>query len=171
MRISLIVALDRRNGIGYKGQLPWRLSADLQRFRALTMGHHLLVGRRTWDSIGRPLPGRQLIVLSRRAEYLLPPAPDCFLVHSLTEGVALAEKHGETELFIGGGAELYRLTLPLAHRLYLTEVATDGPADTFFPPWNPAEWREVELLSHPADDRNQYPVRFRTLDRLPPDPA
>ncbi|MGA1368045.1 MAG: dihydrofolate reductase, partial [Blastocatellia bacterium] len=88
MRISLIVALDRRNGIGYKGQLPWRLSADLQRFRALTMGHHLLVGRRTWDSIGRPLPGRQLIVLSRRAEYLLPPAPDCFLVHSLTEGVA-----------------------------------------------------------------------------------
>jgi dihydrofolate reductase len=171
MRISLIVALDRQGGIGFEAQLPWRLSADLRRFRALTMGHHLLLGRRTWESIGRPLPGRQLIVLSRQGEYSLPAAPDCFLVHSLEEGLALAERHGETELFIGGGAELYRLTLPLAHRLYLTEVATDGPADTFFPPWNPREWREVEVDSHPADERNQFPVRFRTLDRLSSNPA
>jgi len=171
MRISLIVAMDRHGGIGFEAQLPWRLSADLRRFRALTLGHHLLLGRRTWESIGRPLPGRQLIVLSRQGEYSLPPAPDCFLVHSLDEGLALAERHGETELFIGGGAELYRLTLPLAHRLYLTEVATDGPADTFFPPWNPREWREVEVDSHPADDRNQFPVRFRTLDRLSSNPA
>jgi dihydrofolate reductase len=171
MRISLIVAMDRRGGIGFEGQLPWRLSTDLRRFRTLTMGHHLLIGRRTWESIGRPLPGRQLFILSRRAEYLLPPAPDCFLVHSLAEGIALAEQHGETELFIGGGAELYRLALPLAHRLYLTEVATDGPADVFFPPWDPAAWREVEVDTHPPDENNQFPVRFRTLDRIKPDPA
>ena len=171
MRISLIVALDRQRGIGFEARLPWRLQADLQRFRALTMGHHLFIGRRTWESIGRPLPGRRIIVLSRQGEYSLPPAPDCFLVRSLDEGLALAERHGETELYIGGGAELYRLTLPLAHRLYLTEVAPDGPAETFFPPWSPSEWREVDVDSHPADEKNQFPVRFRTLDRLTSHPA
>lgn len=162
MIVSLIVAMDRKRGIGIKGRLPWRLSADLKRFRELTMGHHLIVGRKTYESIGKPLPGRQMIIVTRDHHYQ---ATGGFVAHSLKEALALAEARGESEVFIGGGAEIYAPALALADRLYLTAVAAEVAADTFFPPFDEAEWRAVEQLDQPADEKNQYPFTFKVLLR------
>ncbi len=162
MQISLIVAMDRNRGIGYREGLPWRLPADLRHFRELTMGHHLLLGRRTYDSIGRPLPGRRMIVLTRNPGLLL---PEVDLVTSIDDAIDLARRRGETQLFIGGGAEIYALALPITHRICLTEVDASVPADTFCPQWNPDDWAETERLPHPADEHHQYPFAFVTLLR------
>lgn len=162
MIVSLIVAMDQRRGIGVNGQLPWRLAADLKRFRALTMGHHLIVGRRTYESIGRPLPGRQMIIVTRAENYC---APGCFIVHSLVEALALARERGEQEVFIGGGAQIYAPALALADRLYLTLVEAETAADTFFPQFDESEWREQESQHQPPDQSNQYPCTFKLLVR------
>lgn len=162
MRISIIVAADLQGGIGIDNRLPWRLSTDLKRFRELTMGHHLLLGRRTFDSIGRPLPGRKMVVLTRDSDY----APTGVeVVHTLSAAINLAENGGDAELFVGGGAEIYRLTLPIATRIYLTRVEATLPADTFFPDWAQTGWTEELVLSHPADDRNEYGYSFLVYDR------
>ena len=164
MRISLIVAMDRQNGIGLGNRIPWRLSTDLKRFKDLTMGHHLVVGRRTFESIGRPLPGRKMIVLSRDPglQYA-----DCHVVNHLATAIDLARAAGETELFIGGGAEIYALALPVADRLYLTRVEADLAADTFFPAWSPADWEEEILSHHLPDERNEYGYSFLIYHRRP----
>ena len=127
MIVSLIAALDEAGGIGKDGGLPWRLSADLRRFKALTMGHHLIVGRKTYVSIGRPLPGRTLIVLTRDPTFA---APGCLLAASLEQALALAGRRGESEAFIGGGGEIFAQAMPLAGRLYLTHVHTLAACDT-----------------------------------------
>ncbi|MFN0119324.1 MAG: dihydrofolate reductase [Blastocatellia bacterium] len=160
--ISLIVAMDEQRGIGRDNGLPWRLPADLKRFRELTMGHHLIAGRKTWESIGRPLPGRQMIVVTRNPRYQ---APECLMAHSLNEAIALAAARGETEAFIIGGADIYTQTLGMAHRLYLTQVHATVSADTFFPMLDEHEWRETAALFHAADEKNPYPFTFRTLER------
>ncbi|MEK7833674.1 MAG: dihydrofolate reductase, partial [Acidobacteriota bacterium] len=108
MIVSLIAAMDRRRGIGRENQLPWRLSADLKRFRELTMGHHIIVGRKTFESIGKPLPGRQMIVVTHDSAFK---ADGCAVCHSQAEAVELARANGETEVFICGGAEIYRQSL------------------------------------------------------------
>jgi dihydrofolate reductase len=164
MRISLIVAMDRQNGIGIANRIPWRLPTDLKRFRELTLGHHLVVGRRTFDSIGRPLPGRKMIILSRDPGLQL---DDCQVVNQLATAIELARTAGETELFIGGGAEIYDLALPVADRLYLTRVEATLPADTFFPDWRPTDWHEELLSTHPPDERNEYGYSFLIYDRRP----
>ncbi|NBO63325.1 MAG: dihydrofolate reductase [Acidobacteria bacterium] len=163
MRISLIVALDRAAGIGYENRIPWRLSNDLRRFRDLTLGHHLVVGRRTYESIGRALPGRRMIVLSRAPSYQI---DQCLVAHSLAEAIRLARNSGETELFIGGGAEIYRLALPLTDRIYLTRVEVTLPADTVFPLWDPSEWTETVVSTHPADEHNEFDSTFLIYDRV-----
>lgn len=164
MIISLLVAMDEKRGIGKAGGLPWRLSSDLKRFRQLTMGHHIIVGRKTYESIGRPLPGRQMIVVTRNESF----APEgCFVAHSVEAAISLARERGEGELFVCGGADIYAQTLGAADRLYLTLVHADSDADTFFPEWDAGEWAEVESEDHAADEKNQHPFTFKLLARRP----
>lgn len=165
MIVSLLVALDERNGIGLRGGLPWHLAADLKRFKALSMGHHLIMGRKTWDSIGRALPGRTSIIISHDPEYQ---AEGCLVAHSLDEGLSLAESRGEEEAFVIGGGEIFALALPLADRIYLTRVHAVVAADTFFPEFDTSEWRVVEQAKQPQDEKNQYPFTFYRLDRIQP---
>jgi dihydrofolate reductase len=160
--ISLIVAMDERRGIGKDGSLPWRLSADMQLFKTTTMGHHLVMGRLTYESIGRPLPGRTNIVVTRNPDYR---AEGCLLVHSVEESLALAESRGEDEVFVIGGGQIYDLTLHLADRIYLTRVHAQVDCDVFFPEFDAQRWVELESAFHPADERNQYPFTFQLLGR------
>lgn len=160
MIVSLLVAMDERRGIGKQGRLPWRLSTDLQRFRQLTMGHHIVVGRKTFESIGKPLAGRQMIIVTRDPNYKI---ADCFTAHSIRDAIELARAGGETELFICGGADVYAQTLDLAERLYLTEVHADCDADTFFPEFNRDDWIEQSSEPHAADEKNAYPFTFLVL--------
>jgi dihydrofolate reductase len=161
--ISLIVAMDRRRGIGIENRLPWRLPADLKRFRELTMGHHLIVGRKTYESIGKPLPGRRMVIITRDPNYRV---EECFIAHSVEEALAVARAQGESEAFIGGGAEIYAQTLPRAHRIYLTVVEADVEADVFLPKWNEEEWIEQESIHHPPDEKNALPFTFKLLERI-----
>ncbi len=162
MLVSLIVAMDRNRAIGLQNRVPWHLSADLQNFKRLTMGHHLVQGRRTYESIGRPLPGRWMVVLSRQRDYS---APGCDVVHSLPEALDLARSRGENEVFIGGGAGVYQESLPLADQIYLTRVQAEVHADTYFPPFDGRRWRVVERVEHEADQRNEFPFVFERLTR------
>jgi len=162
--VSLIVAMDEKLGIGKDGTLPWRLSADLKRFKELTMGHHIIAGRKTHESIGRPLPGRHTIVVSRNPDY---DAQGCFVVPSLDQAVELARSRGETEAFIVGGAEIYRDALAVVDRIYLTHVNAAVAADTYFPVWDQSQWQLEESAHVPADEKNQYPSTFKILSRRP----
>lgn len=142
MLISLVAAIGQKREIGRDNQLLWRIREDLQNFKRLTLGHVILMGRKTYASIGRPLPGRTNVVLTREAAY---EASGCTVVHSLDAAIAHAASLGETELFVCGGADLYAQALPVASRLYLSWIeATEPAADTYFPAWNPSQWR-VEL--------------------------
>lgn len=162
MIISLIVAMDERRGIGKAGKLPWHLSSDLKRFRALTMGHHMITGRKTFESIGKPLPGRQTIVVTRNASY----KPEgCLVAGAVGEAIDLARERGETEVFVSGGAEIYAAAVNAADRVYLTQVHADVDADTFFPEMDLEAWIERETSHQPADDRNQYAFTFRLLEK------
>lgn len=162
MIISLIAAQDRRRGIGKDNRLPWRLSADLKRFRELTLGHHLIVGRKTFESIGKPLPGRTTIIVTRQAGFK---AEGCFVVNSVDAALALARERKELEVFVIGGAEIYAQTLKQADRLYLTLVDAEVEADTFFPLFDETAWVEQEAIPHAADEKNQYAFTFKTLVR------
>lgn len=162
MIISLIVAMDERRGIGKAGGLPWRLSSDLKRFRELTMGHHLVVGRKTFESIGKPLPGRQMIIVTRNETYR---RDNCLIAHSVEDAVQMAKDRGETELFICGGAAIYAGALCVSNRLYLTRVHATVDADVFFPDIDESAWIEKESESHAADEKNQYPFTFKLLEK------
>jgi dihydrofolate reductase len=161
--VSLIVALDEDGGIGKKGGLPWRLSADLKNFKSLTMGHYLILGRKTYESIGRSLPGRRMVVVTRKKDFT---APGCLVAHSLADALSLAEKSGEDEVFIGGGGEIFTQALPLAERIYLTRVHTRASCDVFFPELDGEEWQEIERKEHPADEKNECAFTFYRLDRV-----
>lgn len=147
--ITLVAALGSNRGIGLGGKLPWHLPAELQHFKRHTMGKPVVMGRRTWESIGRPLPGRQNLVVSRNASYL---AEGCLVVCSLVEAVEAAEGF---EIMVIGGGELYRQALPLASRMVLTMVDLAPDADTWFPEWEAAEWLLVSSQRHAPDARNQ----------------
>jgi dihydrofolate reductase len=164
--VSLIAAMDRTRGIGIDNRLPWRLSADLRRFRELTMGHHIIVGRKTFESIGKALPGRRTIIVTRNATYQGPDDSESVsVVHSVEEAIDLARSRGETEVFVCGGAEIYAQALDLADRLYLTFVEAEPNADVFFPEWDESKWEARESSYHPADEKNQYPFLFKLLSR------
>jgi dihydrofolate reductase len=160
MRISLIVAMDSNGVIGAGGKLPWRLPADLRRFRAITMGKPIVMGRRTHESIGRPLPGRENIVVTRNPDYR---APGCTVVSSVEE--ALAHCARAEEVMVMGGAEIYRQLLGRADRIYLTEVHTVVTGDTHFPDWRRGDWQETSREDHPADEASVYSWSFIVLDR------
>ena len=161
MRITLIAAVARNGVIGRAGQLPWRLPGDLKRFKEITWGHPVIMGRRTWESIGRALPGRRNIVVSRRPGFS---APGCDVVGSLDD--ALAAAGGATEAFIIGGAELYRAALPRAARLHLTRVQADVEGDVRFPEIRAEEWRCIGTEDHPADERDPLACRVEILERF-----
>ncbi len=160
VRISLIAALGEDRIIGRKGRLPWHLPADLRHFKALTLGKPVLMGRRTRESLPAPLPGRRMLVLSRDPAFS---APESTRVGSLDEALALCA--GAAELMVMGGGEVYRLALPRASRLYLTEVHGRFHGDTHFPEWDRRQWREVARADHPADERNPWPYSFVTWQR------
>lgn len=161
--ITIVAAMGRNRAIGLDGRMPWHLPAELRHFKQVTMGKPLVMGRKTWEAIGRPLPGRQNIVVSRNPELR---APGCDVAGSLVEAVEVAE--GMEVMLIGGG-ELYRQALPVASRLLLTEVDLEPDADTWFPEWNPAEWRLVGSARHEADEANPY--AFHTSEWVRPSPA
>ena len=161
MRIALIVAMAENRVIGRNNQLPWHIRADLRHFRKLTMGRPIIMGRRTHESIGRPLPGRDNIVISTDRHYQ---ADGCEVVHSIDQALEAA---GDCEeAMIIGGANLYRQTLETADRLYLTLVKAAPEGDTWFPVIEPQQWREIERETHKADEHNDFDYDFVVLDRL-----
>jgi dihydrofolate reductase len=163
MKISMILAMDENRGIGVENKLPWHLSADLKRFSALTRGHHIIMGRKTHESIGKTLPCRRNVILTRNSDYL---ADGCIVVHTPQAALSLVSEYCEDEVFIIGGAEIYTEFLPEADRLYITIVHTQVEADTFFPVINEDEWIETTSKYYPADDSNNFPNSFKILDRI-----
>ena len=156
-RLTIIAAVARNGVIGRDGDLPWRLPEDLRHFKRTTSGHPIIMGRATWESIGRPLPRRQNVVVTRQHGYS---APGCSVVHSLDEALALAWAE-DAEPFVIGGAGLYAAALPLASRLVITEVHREVEGDTWFPPFDRAQFREV-------DRRAGDGVSFVTWERIDP---
>ena len=163
MLISIVVAMDEDGVIGRNNTLPWRLPDDLKRFKAITMGKPVLMGRKTFDSIGKPLPGRLNIVLTRSREWK---HEGVTVVHSVE--AALAKAGDVPELCVIGGEEVFRLTLPMTRRLHLTRVHARVEGDAKFPHFDGSAWRETERLEHPADERHAYAMNFCTLDRVSP---
>jgi len=161
MIVSLIVAMDDHGGIGFKQALPWYLPSDLKRFKALTMGHHLIVGRKTYETIGKPLKGRTMIVVTRQANY---PIEGCLVVSSLAYALGLAQERGEIEVFVGGGGEIFAQALHTADRIYITRVHTAVVADIFFPAWNAADWRVIH--QEESAQVGELAYTFQVLDRI-----
>jgi dihydrofolate reductase len=153
--------MTKNRVIGHHNKMPWHLPAELQYFKRITMGHPIIMGRKTYDSIGRPLPGRRNIVVTRNQDFT---APGIDVVHSLREAIALC---GSADAFITGGAALYAEALPLVDRLYITEIDAILEGDTFFPELNPAEWQEVSRDKRPQDAANPYDVALTVLARRP----
>ena len=161
MSVAIIAALGRNRAIGVDGGLPWRLSSDLKRFKALTMGKPLIMGRKTFDSIGRPLPGRRVIVVTRDPAWTRPEvttAPDL--------DAALALAGDADEIMIGGGGEIYAQALPLASRLYLTEVDAEPRATVFFPPLDTREWRLVRREKGERGPKDDCDFAFADYERV-----
>lgn len=161
MILSLVAALGDDGVIGKDNALLWQLPADLRHFKDLTMGKPVIMGRRTHESIGRPLPGRKNIVVSRRRDYT---AAGCVVVNSPEEAIRAASE--AAEVMVIGGAELYRQLLPCAHRMYLTLVHGRFEGDTWFPEFDKTQWREVERTDFDSDERNPYRFSFVRLDRV-----
>lgn len=164
--LTAVVAVAENGVIGRDNDLPWRLRTDLRRFRAITMGKPLIVGRKNWDSIGRPLPGRDIIVLTRRADFA---AEGVQVAHdwdgACELAVASAAKSGAAEIIIGGGAEIYRLAMPRIARLRLTLVHARPDGDILFPPYDPAQFRETFREAHPAGPDDEHAFTFVDLER------
>jgi dihydrofolate reductase len=161
-RISLIVAMAANRVIGRDNTLPWRLPGDLRRFKRLTMGHTLIMGRKTWESIGRPLPGRAIVIVTRQEGYGVPAGVS--VARSVEEALEIAE--GD-EVFIAGGEEVFRQTIGRADRLYLTRIDKEFPGDTFFPEFDPERFRLVDREDHEATEEVPFAYSFLTYDGEP----
>ena len=166
MKISIVVAAADNNAIGAKGRLLWRLSKDMQYFKEVTWGHHVLMGRKTWDSIPpkfSPLPGRTNIIVTRQEGFV---CEGCLVVKSVEEGIELARNAGEQELMIIGGGEIYKQALPLTNKIYLTKVHhTFTDADTFFPELDTEQWNTLNGEWNMADEKNEFDFEFIVLER------
>lgn len=160
MKYSIVVAMDQNQVIGSNNTLPWHLSSDLQHFKKITMGKPIVMGRKTHESIGRPLPGRENIILTRDENYQ---SEGCIVVNSIVSLDAFCQQHDE--LMITGGAEIYEMLLPKTQRIYLTEVKTTIDGDTYFPEFDLAHWEETEREDHRADEKNDFDYSFVVLDK------
>ena len=163
MRISIIAALAENRVIGVNNALPWRLPNDLKHFRRLTTGHAIILGRKNYESIGKPLPERTNIIITRNRDFR---ADGCLIAHSLDEALALAKN--DPEIFVIGGAEIYRAALARTNRLYLTRVHATIAGDTYFPEFDETEWREISRERHERDERHAYAYSFVVLERIKP---
>jgi dihydrofolate reductase len=165
-KLVAVVARARNGVIGVGNGLPWRLSSDLKRYRTRTWGRPMIMGRRTWESIGRPLPGRETVVVTRRADYV---APGAHLATSLDESLAIARRlaaeMGANEIIVAGGEEIYRALLDRTDLIELTEVALELEGDAHFPPLDPAQWREIARETPPRGERDEADFAFVTLAR------
>lgn len=160
---NIIAAYESNRGIGYEDDMPWGrdLPADLRHFKELTSGHTIVMGRKTYDSIGRPLPNRRNVVLTSQEDLDI---EGCEVVNSLDEALDISAD--EEEIFIIGGASLYRVAMPEADRLFITEVTAYLPADTYFPEINPDQWSEISREHHQADENNKYNYTFVEYERI-----
>ncbi|HSM12751.1 MAG TPA: dihydrofolate reductase [Thermoanaerobaculia bacterium] len=168
MPVSLIAAVAANGVIGRDGGLPWRLPEDLRRFRCLTLGHFLIVGRRTWESVGRPLPGREFVVVTRRGGLA---DRSLRVARSVSEAIELARRAGDDEPFVAGGAGIYREALEqaLVDRIYLTRIEADYEGDTSFPPFDESAWELIDREDHAAEPEKELPAfAFLTYERRPP---
>lgn len=165
MILSIIAALDEQRGLGFENQLSWHLPADLARFKTITMGHYLILGRKTYQSIGKPLPGRTMLVLSRNPGF---EPEEVQVVKSLPDALQIAREGGETEAFVIGGAEIYQLALPQVDRMYLTYVHTVSQADVFFPVFAAENWSKICEQRFMADPDNPLGSTFTCLIRKSP---
>jgi dihydrofolate reductase len=159
MTISIIVAIAQNNAIGKNNQLLWHMPKDLKHFKEITSGRTIIMGRKTYDSVGKPLPNRRNIVVTRKDMKI----PGCEVVNSIDSGLALCEN--EDEVFIGGGAEIYHQAMDKTDRIYLTIIHHDFDGDTFFPEIDYQQWNEVSREYHQPDEKNLYPYSFITLSR------
>lgn len=155
-KIALIAAMAQNRTIGINNTLPWRIPADLQHFKRLTLGHHILMGRKTFDSIGKPLPQRTTVVITRDPNLRI---DGCLMANSLEAAIAACA--GETEIFIVGGAEIYAQAMPYADTLYLTEVQQEVSGDAHFPELNLAEWQEISREIHPQVTPQYHFVHYQ----------
>jgi dihydrofolate reductase len=162
MTVSLIVAVSSNGVIGRDGGLPWHLPADLKHFKCTTMGHHLIIGRRTWEEVGKPLPGRTMVVVTRSRSFA--PA-GVEVVCSVERALELAAE--DDEPFIGGGSQIYRIALArdLVDRVYLTRIHAEVEGDTFFPEFDLDDWELVSEEHHEADEKNEFPFSFLVYER------
>lgn len=158
---SIIVAQSQNRVIGINNTLPWHLPADLKRFKAITMGHHMIMGRKTYDSIGKPLPGRTSIVITRNKDLLY---QGCIMAYSLAEAFSIAEKNNDTEAFVIGGAELIKQAIDSCDKLYLTNIQQDFDGDTFLDELS-TQWQEIEHITHTPDEKNVYTYSFVTYEK------
>ncbi len=159
MIVTIVVAIAEDNAIGNNNRLLWHLPADLKHFKNITTGHTVIMGRKTFDSVGKPLPNRRNIIITRQHIEI----EGCQVVSSLED--ALTASSGEDEVFIVGGAEIYRQSIHLTDRIYLTIVHQKFEADTFFPEISYSEWTQTERTDHEPDEKNKFPYSFITLDR------
>ncbi|MBP6217016.1 MAG: dihydrofolate reductase [Oligoflexales bacterium] len=181
MKISIIAAIGlHKREIGFEGRLPWHLSWDLKNFKKLTMGHHILMGRKTYESIGRPLPGRTSVVLSQRnvtreavtasashlsREALDKGSPNLIWASHLDKAIDDARAKGESELFVIGGAQIYQHMTARADRMYLTTVDYSGPSDTYFPNFSMSEWTSLHREEHASSAEQSLSFSFEILER------
>lgn len=166
MKISLIVAMASNRAIGLNGQMPWHLSADLKRFKLITLGSPIMMGRKTFEAIGKPLPGRSNIVISRNADYQ---PPGCLIFTDIDS--ALRHCSDSPEVFVIGGATLYHALLPVADFLYLTQIDKDFPGDTYFPEIDAKQWRELERENITGDQHVDFSYSFIKLEHLAKTPC
>ncbi|TLV00972.1 dihydrofolate reductase [Dyadobacter luticola] len=162
MLISIIVAVSENGAIGKDNQLLWRLPDDLKRFKQLTLGHPMIMGRKTFESIGKPLPGRTSIVITKNPDFSF---EGVVAAHSLEDAIAKAKATGTNEAFVIGGGEIYRQTLPLAERLFVTEVKTNIDGDTYFKIPDSAAWTETERVVHGQDEKHVFKFEFVNYER------
>ena len=160
--VSIIVAVAQNNVIGRDNQLIWHITEDLQYFKKVTSGHAVIMGRKTFESIGRPLPKRTNIIITQNRDFT---ADGCIVVHSLKESLEKAKETGETEVFIIGGGSIYKEALPFTDKVYLTRIHKDYEGDTYFPELKPSEWQEIEHTDFEHGEKFEYPFSFIVYQR------
>nr|WKN39342.1 dihydrofolate reductase [Tunicatimonas sp. TK19036] len=162
MITSIMVARSDNNVIGKENDLVWHMPADLKYFKKTTMGHHAIMGRKTFESMDKPLPGRTNIIITRNPDYQ---AEGCMVVSSLEEAFQLSEEQNQEEVFVLGGGEIYRMAMDLVDRIYLTEIHSTFEGDTFFPEIDRTVWKEIKREEHEADKKNPHSYAFVVLER------
>ena len=163
MIVSAIVATAHNNVIGKDNDIPWYLPADLKYFKATTLNHHIIMGRKCYQSIGKPLPKRVNVIVTRNPFFI---ATNCLITHSIEEALTLAQDNGEEEAFIIGGGEIYTLSLPYLDRIYLTEVDLKVDGDILFPALDAKEWKETVNDPHLAEGKNEHNYTFKIFERI-----